>query len=90
MAAGAGRSSATGRGGTYAKDICGVATGNSGVVGCHPDYFLCVCTIYWVLRRGETPGAVVEAEGSRGRNAGHGGSDFGSGKGAAATVIRHV
>ena len=31
-----------------------------------------------VLKRGETPGAVVEAEGRGGRDEGGGGSDFGS------------
>ena len=43
-----------------------------------------------VIRGGKTPGAVVEAEGSEIPAEGHGGSDFGSSKGAAATVIRQV
>ena len=41
-----------------------------------------------VLRRGETTGAVVEAGGSGVSAEGHGGSNFFSGKGVAATGIR--
>ena len=40
--------------------------------------------------RGDAAGAVVEEEGSGGPYEGHSGSDFGSGKVAAATVIRQA
>ena len=65
---------------TIDKDIFGKATGNSGVVGDHPDYFRGVCAKYGVRRRGETLGAVVEAECSKGAAEGHVRSNFDSGK----------
>ena len=43
-----------------------------------------------VQRRGDTPGAVVEAEGSGGSAEGQGGSDFGSGKSVMETGIRQA
>ena len=75
---------------TGAKDLCGKAKGNRGGVGGHKSYFLCVCARERVRRRGDTPGAVVEAEGSVGPAEGNGGSDFFSGKGAAAKRIRQA
>ena len=39
LTAGDGRSSSTGSGDTFAQDIRGQATGNSGGVGGHPDHF---------------------------------------------------
>ena len=47
-----------------------------------------MCARDRVQSRGETPGAVVEVEGSGGPAEGHGRSNLVIGKGAAATVIR--
>ena len=90
LAAGDGRRSAAGTGDTDAKDICGKTTGNIGGVGGQQDYFICVCARDRVRRRGDTPGAMVEVEGSRVPVEGHGGSNFGSGKVVAATGIRQA
>ena len=51
---------------------------------------MCVREIQCSKEGGGTPGAVVEAEVIRGPSEGNGGSDFCSGKGAAATVIRQA
>ena len=85
---GSGIRSSARSGDTDDKDICGKATGNSGGVGGHPACFLCVYTRGKVGRKGETPVAIVESEGSRGPDEGNGGSDFGRKKGAEETGIR--
>ena len=50
---------------------------------------MCVCERQG-SKEGGTPGAVVESEGSGGPAEGHGGSNFGGGKGVAKTGIRQA
>ena len=61
---------------TAALDICGQETGNSGGVGGPMANFRCLYQRDGLLVRGETPGAVVEAGGSREEAEGHGRSNF--------------
>ena len=85
LSAGDSRSSSTGIVDTVVQGICGQVTGESDGVGDHLAYFCRLCKRDGSRGRRETPGAVVEAEGSNELAKGHGRIKFGSGKGAAAT-----
>ena len=64
--------------------------GNSVRVGGFIEYFRCMREGDGLQGRGEAPGAVVAAGGSRKIDEGHVRRDFGSSKGAAVTGIRQA